>query len=205
MGRARGLTEPLTDRTVHLCVDMRRLFSDDGPWPTPWLDRTLPTIVEIAERHPANTVFTRFIPPESPETMPGQWQRFYDRWHMATRAHLPPALLELLEPLRACVPPAVVLDKPVYSPFHGRRLPALLLERRADALVVTGAETDMCVLATVLGAIDLGYRVVLVTDAVCSSSDTGHDALMTLFRERFTEQMDVVTAEEVLDAWPSSL
>ena len=50
--------------------------------------------------------------------------------------------------------------------------------------MITGAETDVCVLATVLGAVDYGYRVVLVTDAVCSHSDTGHDALRgEAFRE----------------------
>ena len=30
---------PLTERSVHLCVDMQRLFSADGPWPTPWMDK----------------------------------------------------------------------------------------------------------------------------------------------------------------------
>ena len=33
----------------------------------------------------------------------------------------------------------------------------------------------MCVLATILGAVDLGYRTVLVQDAVCSSSDESHE------------------------------
>ncbi|MHC2279292.1 hypothetical protein ACVME8_005935 [Bradyrhizobium diazoefficiens] len=38
------------------------------------------------------------------------------------------------------------------------------------------AETDVCVLSTVLSAVDLGFRVVIVEDALCSSSDVGHDA-----------------------------
>ncbi len=44
--------------------------------------------------------------------------------------------------------------------------------------MVSGSETDVCVLATVLDAVDLGYRVIVVRDAVCSSSDEGHDMLM---------------------------
>jgi len=43
--------EPLTPRTVHLCVDMQRLFSRDGPWPTPWMDRVLPVVIDLAS-HP---------------------------------------------------------------------------------------------------------------------------------------------------------
>jgi nicotinamidase-related amidase len=65
-------------------------------------------------------------------------------------------------------------------------LPALLREREVDKLVVTGPETDVCVRATVLGAVDHGYRVVLVPDAICSSSDEGHDALLTLYHRRLS-------------------
>ena len=61
----------------------------------------------------------------------------------------------------------------------------LLRRRQTDALVISGAETDVCVLAAVLGAVDFGYRVVLATDALCSSSDATHDALLTLYREVF--------------------
>jgi nicotinamidase-related amidase len=192
----------LTARSLHLCVDMQRLFSPEGPWPTPWMDRTLPVIADIAERHAAQTIFTRFIPPVRPADMQGQWRHYFDRWRDVTRARLDPRLLDLVPPLDKLVPPAAVVDKPVYSPFHGWRLPALLRDRGADALIVTGAETDVCVLATVLGAVDHGFRVVLVTDAVCSSSDEGHDALMTLYRQRFSLQIEVAETAEVLAAWP---
>ncbi|MEJ0013555.1 MAG: isochorismatase family cysteine hydrolase [Bauldia sp.] len=180
---------------------MQRLFTAEGPWPTPWLEPTLPVIQAIAGRHPERTVFTRFIPPEKPEDMPGMWQRYYRRWPEATRSELKPELLELVPSLARLAPPAVVMDKPVYSPFSGSHLPHHLAERGADALIVTGAETDVCVLATVLGAVDHGFRVVLVTDAVCSSSDAGHHALFELFRTRFTEQVEVTNAETVLSAW----
>ena len=191
----------LTPRSVHLCVDMQVLFSKEGPWPTPWMDSTLPVIAEIAESHAAQTIFTRFIPPQVPEEMMGAWRSYYERWREVTRSRLDKRLLELMPPLAALCPPALVIDKPIYSPFFGWRLPALLREREADLLVVTGAETDVCVLATVLGAVDHGFPVLMVEDAVCSSSDAGHDALLTLFRERFSEQIDLATAEEVLTVW----
>ena len=70
-----------------------------------------------------------------------------------------------------------------------------------DTLVVTGAETDVCVLATVLGAIDLGYRTVVVTDALGSSSDESHDALMGLYHERFSQQVETADSAEILAAW----
>jgi len=47
---------PLTERTVHLCVDMQWIFSAEGPWPTPWMDKVLPVAAALANRHPARTV-----------------------------------------------------------------------------------------------------------------------------------------------------
>ncbi len=57
-------------------------------------------------------------------------------------------------------------------------------------------------LATVLGAVDLGYRVIVVRDAICSSSDEGHDALLKVYHRRYSEQIETASAEE--DAGPLS-
>jgi nicotinamidase-related amidase len=57
------------------------------------------------------------------------------------------------------------------------------------------------VLATVLGAVDLGYRVILVRDAICSSSDAGHDALLEVYHRRYTEQIETADAESILRRW----
>ncbi|HEY8440666.1 MAG TPA: isochorismatase family cysteine hydrolase [Xanthobacteraceae bacterium] len=192
---------PLTAKTVHLCIDMQRIFTRDGPWPTPWMDRVLPIVAEIAGRYPERTVFTRFITPQQPDNMPGMWQRYYSRWRDATREYLDPSLLNLVAPLARLCPPAVVIDKTRYSGFTEPALLAHLQAREADALIVTGSETDVCVLATVLGAVDLGYRVILVTDAVCSSSDEGHDALLQVYNRRYGEQIETATAQVVLSRW----
>jgi nicotinamidase-related amidase len=191
----------LTPRSLHICVDMQRMFTEEGPWPTPWVHRILPVVSEIAGRHPQQTIFTRFIPPEHPEQMPGAWQDYYRRWINVTRSVLDPRMLELVPPLAALTPPGIVVDKAVYSPFANPALPRLLADRQPDAVVITGAETDVCVHATVLGAVDRGFRVVVVADAVCSSSDTGHDAMLTIYRNRFSEQIELRTAAEVLSAW----
>ena len=102
------------------------------------------------------------------------------------------------------VPPAKVIDKAVYSPWTEGRLDALFNGIEVDTLVVTGGETDVCVLATVLGAVDRGFRVILVSDAICSSADQTHDALMEVYRSRFSEQLETVTLKDVLENWQSS-
>ncbi|MGD9846064.1 MAG: cysteine hydrolase family protein [Variibacter sp.] len=192
---------PLTDRTVHLCLDMQRLFAADGPWPTPWMHRVLPVIEEIAGRFPERTIFTRFITPQRPENMPGLWRRYYAKWRQTTREHLSPEMLDLLPALTRFVPPATVVDKMQYSAFSAPDLLPLLRRRSADGLIITGSETDVCVLSTVLSAVDIGYRVILVRDAVCSSSDAGHDALISLYHRRYSEQIETADAQDVLSRW----
>ncbi|MEA2876720.1 MAG: hypothetical protein QOF14_1916 [Hyphomicrobiales bacterium] len=200
---AADLRAPLSARSVHLCIDMQRLFSAEGPRPTPWLDRVLPITVSLAERFPERTVFTRFIPPQTAADMPGTWQRYYERWNRATREHLDPGLIELLPPLAKLVPPAQVIDKTRYSAFALSTLTEHLIARAADALIVTGAETDVCVLATVLGAVDRGFRVIVVSDGVCSVSDAGHDSLLDLYRKRFSQQIETADSESILSNWPT--
>ena len=192
---------PLTERSVHLCVDMQRIFSAEGPWPTPWMDKVLPVTAALASRHPERTVFTRFIPPARPEQMPGMWQRYYERWRVATRDVLPLGLLELMPPLATFCPPATIVDKTRYSAFAEPGLIDHLRQREADGLIVSGSETDVCVLATVLDAVDIGFRVIVVRDAVCSSSDEGHEMLMRLYHTRYTEQIETADAEAILSRW----
>jgi len=184
---------PLTSRTAHLCVDMQTLFAERTDWHLPWLNRVLPIVERIARAHAPQTIFTRFVPPDKPEEMQGTWRRYYERWRQMTREELDPRLIELVPPLAKLVPPAKVVDKRHYSPFTEPHLPRLLRER--------GVDSHVCVLAAVLGAVDLGYRVVLARDALCSASDRTHDALLTLYRERFGQQIEVASADAILANW----
>jgi nicotinamidase-related amidase len=192
---------PIRD-AVHLCVDMQRIFARGGVWETPWMERVLPVVADIAARFAERTVFTRFITPENAGDRPGQWQAYYRRWQAATRAKLPPDQLELVAELGRYAPPATVIDKPAYSAFYCSRLDGFLQQKSVRTLVVTGAETDICVLSTVLDAVDRGLRVVIVEDALCSSSDAGHEALMTMYRARLREQIELVTSDMLPELWP---
>jgi nicotinamidase-related amidase len=177
----RLLRLPLTERSVHLCVDMQRIFSAEGPWPTPWMDRVPPVVDALAGRHPERTVFTRFVPPERPDEMPGHVAALL---HMlARRDPRTPGSSASGANATACgaLPPATVIDKTRYSAFAEPELVERPRQREADALIVSGSETDVCVPATVLDAVDIGYRVIVVRDAICSSSDEGHEMLMRLY------------------------
>lgn len=193
--------QSVTRNTVHICVDMQMMFAADTDWHAPWLAKVLPAIEAIVERDPAHTVFTRFIPPPHPEDAVGAWQAYYQRWPGMTRSRLPTEMLDVVPALRRYIPPARQLDKSIYSPWLQTELNLSLRRVGIDTLIVTGGETDVCVLTTVLGAIDLGYRVILPIDAVFGSADQTHDATLTLYRSRFGQQLTACTTQDLLENW----
>lgn len=196
------LSEILSHNAVHLCVDMQNMFARDTEWHTPWLERVLPRVVRLVEAAPAQTIFTRFIPARNAEERQGTWRNYYRRWESLTLDRLAPEMVELVPDLARFVPPGRVVDKRVYSPWFQPELAEGLRAREVGTLVVSGGETDVCVLATVLGAVDRGYRIVVARDALCSSSDTTHDAMMALYSQRYGHQVDLRDTAEIVEAWP---
>lgn len=196
-----GRTFLLDRRRVHLCIDMQRLFAEPSPWHVPWMGRVVPGIVKLVERCPERTVFTRFMPPRTAEEARGAWRDYYSQWREVTRDHLDPRLLELVGPLAAFSPPARIIDKTVYSALAGTGLTEALRQAGVTTLIVTGGETDVCVLSTVMNAIDAGFRIVLPADALCSVNDRTHEALLTLYSQRFSAQIEMTTLQAVLSRW----
>lgn len=184
---------------AHLCLDMQKLFAPEGPWSTPWMERVLPNITAVAEAFGPATVFTRFIPAGNPDEEIGTWRGYYQRWSGLTLEKMDARLLDLVPPLAALAPPGHIVEKRRFSGFSAPELAPLLNGTGTETLVITGAETDMCILATVMDAVDRGYRVLLVEDAVCSSSDEGHDAALMIYRRRFGQQIEMVSTAELMD------
>jgi nicotinamidase-related amidase len=184
---------------AHICVDMQNLFAADTPWHVPWMHRILPAIEEVAARFATTTIFTRFIPPRTISSAAGHWKDYYTLWPDMVGERLAPGLLDLVPSLGRLVPPAQILDKPVYSPWWSGDLHRTLQGRGISSVIVTGGETDVCVLATVLGAIDLGYHVYLPLDALFGSADPTHDAMLDIYRCRFQVQLTVTSVGELID------
>ena len=192
---------PPGSTAVHLCVDMQRMFAEQTDWHMPWLTKVLPNVVAIAEAHPEHTIFTRFLPAPAPGRGVGMWRRYYERWPSMTIEQLEPDMPDLVPELARLVPPARTHDKYVYSPWTGSDLHLELRDAGIDTVIVTGGETDVCVLSTVLGAVDWGFRVILVKDALCSSTDQTHDSMMNIYMNRFGAQIETVLTEVLLENW----
>jgi nicotinamidase-related amidase len=183
---------------IHLCIDMQRMFAEDTPWHVPWMRQVSPQVQEVAERHPQQTVFTRFVPPKHAADMPGMWRTYYEKWDVMTLERLGSEMVDLVPSLKAMVPPARIFDKMTYSPWTSGELHRVLTGEGVETLAISGGETDVCVLAAAIGAVDLGYRVILLKDAVCSAADDTHDASLELLGDRFSVQLEITSTEDFL-------
>jgi nicotinamidase-related amidase len=180
---------------------MQRLFGERTEWHTPGVAVITSPIVRIARHAPDRAIYTRFRAPERIEQAKGQWQAYYRRWQSVLADRNDQDLYDLVHPLRPFVPPGLVVDKLGFSAFEAPELEPMLRDLGASTLVLTGVETDVCVLATLFGAIDRGYRVVLVADAIASSDPTSHSATLSHVVPRFDRQVEVTDTDTLLRDW----
>jgi maleamate amidohydrolase len=87
-----------------------------------------------------------------------------------------------------------VLNKLFASAFFGTPLSSLLAAAGCDSVVVTGASTSGCVRATVVDAIQHGYRPVVPREAVGDRNPAAHEANLYDIDAKYG---DVVAVDDV--------
>ena len=90
----------------------------------------------------------------------------------------------------------LVVRKRWYDGFAGTELDGALRARGVTSLVITGTMTDICVLATVVGACNREYRVTVVEDAVATLWPEIQRATLDIVGRAFGR---VVSSRQVLD------
>ena len=114
-----------------------------------------------------------------------------------------PALLTLeagsrwveIDPRIAPLPDEPVLNKLFASAFHGTSLGSFLAAGDCDSVIVTGASTSGCIRATVVDALQHGYRPIVPREAVGDRNPAAHEANLYDIDAKYG---DVVSLDEVL-------
>ena len=88
-----------------------------------------------------------------------------------------------------------VLNKLFASAFFGTPLQALLTAAGCDSVIVTGASTSGCVRATVVDALQHGFRPVVPREAVGDRNPAAHEANLYDIDAKYG---DVVSVDEVI-------
>ena len=88
-----------------------------------------------------------------------------------------------------------MLRKLFASAFFGTPLASMLAAHGVDTVIVTGASTSGCVRATVVDALQHGYRVVVPREPVADRAAGPHEAALFDVDAKYG---DVVALEEAL-------
>ncbi len=188
----------LSPTIVHMAIDMQNVFAQETAWRLAHIDTIVPNIARLAEAFAGRTLFTRFVTPTTAQEAKGRWRRYYEQWPQFTGAVMDPELVEVIPALQPYATADTLLDK--LTAFDAADCAPRLEALGADTLLFTGVETDVCVLATLLAAVDRGYHVIAVADALASSSQGGHDATLAHVLTRLPDQVEIVNTADVLAA-----
>jgi ureidoacrylate peracid hydrolase len=167
-------------RTALLVVDMQHGFLDPGEaLEVPQARAIVPVIQQLLgafRRRGWPVAFSEFVydpalpllvgevHPEHQPAPPGDPGGFGRPSSSCLAGHPSAATVAPLAP----APGEILVRKHGYDAFAGTALDGALRARRVQALVVTGTMTDICVLATVVGAFHREYRITVVQDAVAT-------------------------------------
>ena len=187
--------------SIHLCVDMQRIFLEPGPWFCSETNKILSPIKEIIQQFPQNTWFSRFMTPNNPQEFSNSWRRYYEHWKVVTQERIDPDLLDIEQTLlKESIQPKI-FEKYSYDTFKNPDLNNALKENAVSTLILTGVETDVCVLSTALSGVDLGYRIILCSDAMTSSDIKTHEFVIGSLAKRFDQQIEIAPIDSIIKNW----
>ncbi len=132
-------------------------------------------------------VFFTTIAYEDPARQGGLWATkvpWLDKCRTGTRA------VEI-DPLLDPQPGDVLIVKHYPSAFFRTDLEAILRARGVDTLLVAGCTTSVCVRATAIESMQLGFRTIVVQEAVGDFNDRLHAAHMRDLDARYADVMSV--------------
>jgi ureidoacrylate peracid hydrolase len=201
-------------RTALLVVDMQRGFLDPGAaMEVPPARQIVPrvrSLVDLFHDRKLPVVFTAFtysprvpllvgeLHPEHRPAPPGAPRGFGRPSSSCLEGDPSVAVVGELEP----GPDDLVIGKHWYDAFAGTALDGALRARGVTALVVTGTMTDICVLATVVGAFNREYRVTVVEDGVATLWPEIQTAALDIIGRAYGRVVPAKAVEATVAAWP---
>ena len=169
---------PEPGRTALVVVDMQRGFLDPGEAmevpPARETVGAIQTLLALFRARRMPVVFTEFVYSESVPLLVGRLHPEHQPAKQGAPRGFGLPSSSCLEgtpsadtvPDLAPGPGELVIRKRGYDAFAGTPLDLALRARSVTSLVVAGTMTDICVLATVIGAFHRQYRVTVVEDGV---------------------------------------
>ncbi|MFC4950017.1 cysteine hydrolase family protein [Pseudonocardia sp. GCM10023141] len=191
-------------RTALLVIDMQNDFVEEGaPLEFPEGRRILPTlqkVLDAARSHAMPVIYPAHV------HRPGGAD-------MGIHRDLYPPVAEgkalvdgergaEIDPALAPHPGELVIKKHRYNSFYATDLEIVLRGLGVETVVLTGMTTECCVLGTARGALECGFRSVVLSDACasCDYPDLGFGSMAAPEMHRAALRIMSLTSSRVTDA-----
>ena len=200
-------------RTALLVVDMQRGFLDPGAaMEVPEARAIVPTVaglVALFRERGLPVAFSQFVYSPAAPLLVGDL-------HPEHKPAAPGAPRGFGHPSSACLegdpsvevvpelvpaPGELTVRKHWYDAFAGTALDGALRARGVRSLVVTGTMTDICVLATVVGAFNREYRVTVVEDGVATLWPDIQRATLDIVRRAYGRVAPAKAVADEIAGW----
>jgi ureidoacrylate peracid hydrolase len=200
-------------RTALLVVDMQRGFLDPGAaMEVPEARSIVPVVASLLalfRRKELAVAFSQFVYSPAVPLLVGEL-------HPEHRPALPGAPTGFGHPSSSCLdgdpsvevvpalapaPGELTIRKHWYDAFAGSALDGAFRARGVRSLVVTGTMTDICVLATVVGAFNREYRVTVVEDGVATLWPEIQRATLDIIRRAYGRVVPAKVVVDEIAAW----
>ncbi len=159
----------ITDFDALIVVDVQNDFMPGGALPVPEGDKVVEPLnryIEIFEKKGNPVYFTRDWHPKDHISFKGYGGIWPPHCVQDTEGAKFHPDLKLPLDNKFIISKGTSRDFDAYSGFQGTILSDLLKERGIKRVFVGGVATDYCVKNTVLGALNLGYQVFVLEDAI---------------------------------------
>jgi len=173
-----------------LVIDVQNVYLKGQPWACLNTEGAVKNIVRIAEKASAGQLaITEFLPPKNK----GAWTDYNKKYQAINES----------EYLNQLVPEVQNLTEkfPLYSKSTYSSLSIPELRHKAEKsgrLVLTGVVSECCVLATAFDAMDLGCKIVWLTDAVSGFDTEKETAAELMLKGLFPVHGCFMTTDEYL-------
>ena len=154
-----------------LVIDMQNVYLPDQPWACETVAHTKANILKLLEKHPKNqTIFTRYIAAEHPV---GTWKTYNE---LNRKINEDPWMNELMDGIKEAAETYLIYDKSTYS----------------------SVVSECCVLSTFFEGIDLGCKLIWLTDATSGLNPILEAETLHILQGLSPLHVEFMTTEEYL-------
>lgn len=176
-----------------LVIDMQKVYLKGGAWECLDTEVAAANIIKVIDSGVCDrVVLTKFIEPSDPR---GVWKDYNEKYAEINADPVNAELIDELVPYAGRFP---VYEKSFYSAFADPVLAEVC--RSADRLIICGVVAECCVLATVMGAMDAGVKVIYLTDAVSGFTPQKEQAVLTVMSGEIPLHIETMSTDEYISS-----